>query len=302
MAFTKVHHVGMVARDLEEARRLYCDGFGLRVDEYRSLLPDGRLDEQWGANVLEFPIGEMSIWVMKPTASNTAAGRFLAARGGVGAMHHLAVQSDDIGRDVSTLESKGLRKMAPPQTVWNGKGPLFFQPATTLGLVLSVWPDERYFPNPAYAGEGIFTGMGHVGMVASDTEEARRFWGDVWGLTQDHSKTRAASDNVRIIEFIIGGSIIEISVPQDTVSGTARFLAQRGSLGATFHHICPWAPDVHRAVERGKAIGLQQIGDIAPREVSRRATAWFHPRSCLGTLMEIWNRPANEQQAREERR
>jgi hypothetical protein len=41
----------------------------------------------------------------------------------------------------------------------------------------------------------------------------------------------------------------------------------------------------------GKAAGLQQIGSIPPREQTTRATAWFHPRTCAGTLLEIWNRP-----------
>jgi len=67
------------------------------------------------------------------------------------------------------------------------------------------------------------------------------------------------------------------------------------TLGAAFHHICPWAPDVHTAVERANAGGLQQIGSIPGRDESRERptlVGWYHPRTSLGTLIEIWNRPS----------
>ena len=36
MTFTRVHHVGMITADLEAARHVFCDGFGLAVDEHRT--------------------------------------------------------------------------------------------------------------------------------------------------------------------------------------------------------------------------------------------------------------------------
>ena len=40
MAFTRIHHVGMVTSDLDVARNLFCNGFGLSVDEHRTPWPD----------------------------------------------------------------------------------------------------------------------------------------------------------------------------------------------------------------------------------------------------------------------
>jgi hypothetical protein len=43
----------------------------------------------------------------------------------------------------------------------------------------------------------------------------------------------------------------------------------------------------------GVAAGLQLIGELPTDEAEQKdmRVAWFHPRTCVGTLIEIWNRP-----------
>lgn len=292
MAFTKIHHVGMMVRDLEEARKLFVDAFGLAVDEHRTPLPRGRHVPFDNVNILEVPIGEMVIEVNSPNDTESGSARFLQSRGGVGALHHICLYSTDIKNDVGQLRERGLQQALPPgETEWDGRGAAFFHPRSCYGILLEIWPQDDYYPHPAYRGDGAFTGMGHVGLVARSADEMRKFWGETIGLKEDVSKQRAASDNVRIIEFLIGGSVIEISVPQDEVSGTARYLQQRGGAGAALHHICPFAPDVAKAAAKLRAAGVQQIGEPQPETPGMPVrVAWFHPRSCLGTLVEVWSR------------
>lgn len=66
MAFTKLHHVGMMVRSLEEARHLFVDAFGLAVDEKRSPLPNGRHVPFDNVNILDIPVGETEIEVNMP--------------------------------------------------------------------------------------------------------------------------------------------------------------------------------------------------------------------------------------------
>ncbi|MBI4497187.1 MAG: VOC family protein [Chloroflexi bacterium] len=307
MAFTRIHHVGMVAGNLEEARRVYCQGFGLAVDERRTPI-EGRPGYYDNVTTIELPIGEMYIEVSRPNDPNTPAGRFLAERGGLGGLHYVSLASNDLTDDVQQLIKQGARiYQYPGMPEWDGKNAVFLEPETTKGLLLQVAPEDNYFAHPAFRGDGTFIGMGHVGLAARDVEETRRFWGEFFGLEEDRRRERGneerprqtgglgPQDPVHIVEFSLGGSVIEISHPTDTTSGTARYVAQRATLGAAYHHICPWAPDVHRAIERARALGLQQIGGVPPREVTTRVVAWFHPKSCVGCLMEIWNRPETEQ-------
>ena len=302
MAFTRVHHVGLVTGDLEQARQVLCDGFGLCIDEQRTPWPQGRSGYD-GTTALEFPIGEMYYEVVRPNDAESGAARFLASTNGRGGMYYISIASDDIAADVRGMQGRGIRL----KEEWDGKSAVFLDPDTCLGLGLQVTPEEHYYVHPHFRGNGNAMGMGHIGLAARDPGESRHFWSDVFGLREDRSAERgmegpdpnrpprAADDPVHILEYPIGGTVLEISHPTTTDSGTARLVAQRAPLGAVYHHTAPFAPDVHRFVEQAVSAGLQQIGSIPPKEVSTRATAWFHPRTCLGMLLEPWNRPPGQE-------
>ncbi|MBI2888187.1 MAG: VOC family protein [Chloroflexi bacterium] len=296
MSFTRVHHVGLVTGDLDQARHVFCDGFGLAVDEHRTPLP-GRT--KGGDTVLEFPVGEMYYEVSKPSNETSPAGRFMAESGGRGGMHYVAIASANIAEDVRRLTSHGVKL----EGQWDGKGPVFLDKTTTLGLQLQITPEEHYYVHPHFRGNGNMTGMAHIGIAARSAAEIRHLWGEVFGLVEDKGaergleppartgERRAADDPVHLVEFPLGGTVIETSIPTTEDSGTARLVQTRATMGATWHHTCPYAPDGHRFLEDAVAAGIQQIGSVPPREQTRRITGWLHPRSCLGMLVEVWNRP-----------
>ena len=301
MAFTKIHHVGLVNGDLDHARHILEAGFGLSLDEHRT--PSPGIPGYDGTTVLQFPIGEMYYEVAKPGDSASEPAQYLEATNGRGGMYYLSLASNDIADDVQGLQSRGVKIKGD----WDGKGPVFLDPETTLGLRLQVTPDEPYYVHPYYKGNGTCMGMAHIGRAGRDPEEPRNFWSNIVGIREDQTSERgregpdpnrerraAADDPVHILEYAIGGTVIEISHPTTTDSGTARLVAQRATLGEVFHHTAPFAPDVHRFIEQAVPAGMEQIGSIPPREVTTRATAWFHPRACLGMLLEPWNRLPGE--------
>jgi catechol 2,3-dioxygenase-like lactoylglutathione lyase family enzyme len=310
MAITRVHHVGLVNGDLDHAQHILVEGFGLSVDEHRTPLPDGRPGYD-GTTILEFPIGEMYYEVAKPNDSDSGAAQYLASSNGRGGMYYLSLASDDIAGDIQGILSRGGKL----EGEWDGKSAVVLDPTTSLGLRIQITPEDNYFVHPFYKGNGTCMGMAHIGIAARDPEESRGFWGHILGVREDMAQRagggdfaervaqgggerdpneprRAANDPVYILEYPIGGTVIEISHPTTTDSGTARLVASRATLGAVYHHTAPFAPDVHRFIEQALPAGMEQIGSIPPREVSTRATAWFHPRACLGMLLEPWNRPA----------
>lgn len=306
MAFTKVDHVGILVGDLEIGRHVFCDGWGLAVDEARSPWPDGRPGSFDGVTSIEIPIGEMYLEISAPNEAVSPAARFVAERRA--GVYYIALASNDLLADVRMLEARGVRLVGP----WDGAGAVFLDPASTLGLRIQIVPDQGYYPHAYYRGDGTFTGMAHIGIAARSVAEIRALLGDTFGLHEDRSTergadpepprdaaraARAADDPVHLVEFPLGGTVLEVSVPTTDDSGTARLVANRAPLGAVWHHLCPFAPDVHRSVEKGLAAGLQQIGTVTPREQTAREDspgmdiAWFHPRTCAGILIEIWNRP-----------
>ncbi len=295
MAFTKIDHVGILVPDLDIAKKVYVDGMGLSIDEHRSPWPQGQPGTFDGVTSVHIPIGEMYLEVSRPNAPDTPAGRFVAERSG---LYYISLASTDMAADLRLLQSRGVKL----EGHWRTKGPVFLDPETTQGLRIQIIPEQPYYVHPFYRGEGLITGMAHVGTACRSSEEARHLWGKVFGFREDKSMergieppqgggpNRAAGDPVHLLEFPIGGTVLEVSIPTTTDSGSARLVAQRATLGSVYHHICPFAPNVHALMDRAKAAGLQQVGSIPPREVNPRATAWLHPRTAAGVLTEVWNR------------
>jgi catechol 2,3-dioxygenase-like lactoylglutathione lyase family enzyme len=303
MALTRVHHVGLVTGDLQRARLVLCEGFGLAIDQHRTPWPEGRRRASDGATVLEVPIGEMYYEVAKPSDEQSAAARFLAATNGRGGIHYIALASDDLPTDLNRLAQHGVRPQAPP----DAEGAVGLDPAACLGLDVRLMSDDHYYVHPAYRGNGAVTGMAHIGIAARSARAMRRLWGELLGLAEDSrsaaslawdeepaSRTVAAGmslDPVHLLEFPIGGSVIEVSIPTTAESGTARLVEQRAPLGAVYHHTCPYTPDVYRFMDQAVAAGLQPIGELPPPGERELVVGWLHPRSCLGMLIEVWNRP-----------
>ena len=298
MAFTRVHHVGLAVTDLTEAKHVLGDGFGLAVDEHRTPA-DGLKNNQEGAAQLQFPIGEMYYEVSAPLTAEGTPAKFLEANGGRPGMWYVSFASDNIRQDVEGLVSRGAKVRGD----WSGQGPVFLDTASTLGLLIQITPEERYYVHPMYRGNGLIQGMAHIGIAAQKAEMTRNLWGNIFGLVEDKGAERgqepprpgqsagAAIDPVHLVEFPIGGIVIETSIPTTEDSGTAKLVQSRATQGGVYHHTCPWAYDVHALLDSAKAAGIQQIGSVPPPEQSRRVVGWLHPRSCMGMLTELWNRP-----------
>ena len=293
--FTRMHHLGLVVANLEAARRLWVDTYGFKVDESRSPLPNGRHVELDNVDILDIPLGEGELEINRPNDSESGTGRYLAQRGQ--GPHHLGLYSDDIERDARRLQNGGLRLVVPPTgspRQNGGSRVAFFHPQGNLGCLLELWqnmPTDGEPPQPPRGRGGSITRLHHVGLVAPSMEEALHLFCDIYGLKVDESVSplpmgRPGADNVRVIDIPLGESEIEVVVPQDADSGTARYLASRGP---GIHHLCFYSEEFDKDMQRLRDAGLQEIGTPPPPRPGEARRGWFHPRSNMGVLVEIWN-------------
>lgn len=96
----KVHHVGIVVKDLEEAVRLYRDAFGVEP----TMVYDSPHTQ---AKIAFIPVGEVKIELLEPGDPESVTGKFLAKTGG--GLHHIAYSVKDIDQRLESLEAKGIR-------------------------------------------------------------------------------------------------------------------------------------------------------------------------------------------------
>ena len=291
--FDRLHHAGLAVGNLDQAKSIFADALGLRVDTTRSPYPGGR--GQRGADptdILDIPIGDSELELNAAASPGGGVHRFVESRGGLGALHHICLHTTNVADDVAHLRASGLTQIAasPEQLASNEpwQTVAFFHPRDTMGILLEIWPMDNHRVGDSSQGDRVFTSLHHLGVVTTDLEKARNFWCNTIGLRVDTLRSPIGrgrhddSDNVTVLDIPIGGGEIECIHPDDSTSGTARFLEKYGArAGGTMHHMALGTRDVKSACDRLESHGLKLIGRASDE------SAWIHPKSAGGILIEI---------------
>src|SRR5919198_6609867 len=106
--------------------------------------------------------------------------------------------------------------------------------------------------------------LDHVGVVAHSWDEANDVLVERLAFPIELSRTRMPEGNlyepqntrIYFVKVGIGETLIEILIPQDTVSGIARYLAKRGP---GLHHLGYACDEVPTEAERLSGNGLERV-------------------------------------------
>lgn len=126
----------------------------------------------------------------------------------------------------------------------------------------------------------------HVSVVVASIAESLPFYRDT--LHMRAGTVRELPDQqVRAVFLTAPNARIELIEPTDTVSGVARFLAERGK--PTLHHLCYVVDDLRATLRALEARGMELI-DHEPRRGAEGDVAFLHPRASGGVLIELIDR------------
>jgi methylmalonyl-CoA/ethylmalonyl-CoA epimerase len=95
----KIHHVGIVVRNLEDAYRFYRDALGLELHKM-AVVPDQ------GVRAALLTCGHSEIELLEPIDPEGSVARFLEKRGE--GMHHVCFETEDVARELEAAKAKGL--------------------------------------------------------------------------------------------------------------------------------------------------------------------------------------------------
>ncbi len=125
---TKIDHIGIAVRSIDEKIPLYRDVLGLEF------LGDELVESQ-GVRVAFFKLGESMLELLEPTRDDSPIAKYLEKNGE--GIHHLAVGTDDITAARDRALSNGLRLLSDaPLDGAHGKLISFVHPKDTGGLLL----------------------------------------------------------------------------------------------------------------------------------------------------------------------
>jgi methylmalonyl-CoA/ethylmalonyl-CoA epimerase len=132
---TRIDHVGIACRDLEQAIAFYESTFGLEVVS-RERGEDQGVNEAM-LRVADAPAGTSYVQLLEPLGPDTPVGRFLARRGE--GVHHIGYGVTDITAALAEIGATGVRLIdARPRHGSMGASIAFLHPKDVGGVLTEL--------------------------------------------------------------------------------------------------------------------------------------------------------------------
>lgn len=122
----------------------------------------------------------------------------------------------------------------------------------------------------------------HVGVVVRDADAALGVFRDLLGL-KVIADAVVEDQGVRSVVLAVGEHELELVQPIRDDTGVARYLEQRGE---RVHHYCFRTDDIQADLDRLAGMGIRLI-DRQPRDSRTGRSAFIHPKSMQGVLIEL---------------
>jgi methylmalonyl-CoA epimerase len=129
MSGSRINHLGIAVRSIDQALEFYRDQLGLTV-----CLRETVAVEKVHAAML--PVGESRIELLEATAPDSVIAKFIEKRGE--GLHHVALNVPDLNAAVARLKASGARLLNEPRAGAGGHLYVFVHPASTGGVLLEL--------------------------------------------------------------------------------------------------------------------------------------------------------------------
>jgi methylmalonyl-CoA/ethylmalonyl-CoA epimerase len=162
--FTRVHHVGLVVRRLEDGLAFWRDLLGLRVGKQATV-------KDQGVRAALLPIGRSEIELLEPIDPEGGVAKFLARRGE--GLHHVCFETADVAAELAAARSHELPLIDQAPRPGLAGMICFLHPKGTYGVLVEFATppaDESAHPLPV---SGPLAGLALREVTASCREPAR---------------------------------------------------------------------------------------------------------------------------------
>ena len=123
----KIHHVGVVVPNLEQAMSLWRDLLGLRLTKSQTV-------QDQGVKAALLQVGESEIELLEPLSPDNGVGKFLARRGG--GLHHVCFETEDVERELDGAKAKGIQLIDQKPRAGLAGMICFLHPKATRGVLV----------------------------------------------------------------------------------------------------------------------------------------------------------------------
>lgn len=139
---SRIHHVGIVVRDLDQAYGFWRDVLGLPVQKEATVK-----DQDVRAALLT--IGESEIELLQPLSETSGIGKFLLKRGE--GLHHVCFATEDVAAELAAAKEKQVRVIDQAPRPGLAGMICFLHPVATHGVLVEY---AEPFAEDAHGGHG----------------------------------------------------------------------------------------------------------------------------------------------------
>ncbi len=129
----------------------------------------------------------------------------------------------------------------------------------------------------------MFTHVDHLGFAVRDIAEAVEFYSRAFGIAE-WERIAMPERHMAVAVARVGDTLLELIAPTSEEAAFAKFVRERGP---GMHHIAYRVDDIAAALIEVKAQGVQLIDEQPRPGMHDTLTAFLHPKSTLGVLIEL---------------
>jgi methylmalonyl-CoA epimerase len=281
----RVDHVSIAVESIDRALEFFLRYFPARLTRPKDAGYGDPPEFHWA----NFSIGDFKIELIESARPGSFVERYLAARGQ--GFHHLSLKIADLDPHLERLESSGVR-IVDRFDEGNGHKTAFVSPRSAFGTLIQFWqePDPAELATPSWGGvvsrDGVSWQVDHVSLALRQVAPAARFLSDYFGAQPEVPLHPGYDGSFRLQQMRIGDYRVELMEAVSSDGFLPRFLARRGE---GLHHLSIDVDDLDAALAPFERAGARIVDrfDFAPG----RKTAFLHPRSAFGVLIQFWQTP-----------
>ena len=127
---TKLNHIAIVVKDIDQALAVYRDAIGLHLENVTEEPADA-------VRVAYLPTATGEIELIQPTTPDSGVAKYLAKKGE--GLHHICLEVDDIEATTCQMTERGMQVLGEVRTNKRGDKYIFVHPKSAHGVLIELY-------------------------------------------------------------------------------------------------------------------------------------------------------------------
>lgn len=250
---TRVHHVGLVVRRLEDGLAFWKDVLGLEVSAQATV-------EDQGVKAALLPIGRSEIELLEPVNANGGVAKFLEKRGE--GLHHVCFETPDVAAELTAARAAGFPLIDEAPRKGLAGTICFLHPKGTRGVLTEFATPPAGAHHHGSCGAGPFRSIALAEITARTRESASaaKLFASKLGLAR---ADKPPSRGLTSAAVVAGGVMLQFVAgdPHDAGPEAAALRAEVDANGEGLAGLVLEVPDVDAAAAALAAFGPRREGE-----------------------------------------